>query len=98
LEALNNDFQHCIQTKRDIQNNLQASIDNTEKKLKKLTEALIGELIENDEYTISKKQLKIELEIFREKLHKLNLEKDESFDDTERMVNFIVEARTHFNH
>jgi hypothetical protein len=33
----------------------------------------------------------------REKLNKLNLEKDESFDDTERMFNFIAEARKYFN-
>jgi hypothetical protein len=30
-----------METKREIQKNLQASIDGTEKKLKKLTEALI---------------------------------------------------------
>jgi hypothetical protein len=77
---------------------LQASIDSTERKLKKLTEALIWELIEDEEFKISKKQLKIEIEILREKLNKLNLEKDDSFDDTERLFNFIVEARTQFNH
>jgi hypothetical protein len=41
LEALNDDFQYTIETKRKIQSNLQASIDSTERKLKKLTEALI---------------------------------------------------------
>jgi uncharacterized protein YPO0396 len=98
LEALNNDFQSCIETKRQIQKNLRASIDIVEKKLKKLTEALLSELINDDEYKISKKQMKIEIEILREKLNKLNLEKDESFDDTERLFNFIVEARTQFNY
>jgi uncharacterized protein YPO0396 len=97
LEALNNDFQDVIETKIQIQKNLRASIDGIEKKLKKLTEALIEELIEDEEYKISKKQMRIEIEVLREKLNKLNLEKDESFDDTERLFNFIVEARTHFN-
>jgi hypothetical protein len=41
LEALTDDFQEVIETKRQIQKNLQASIDITEKKLKKLTEALL---------------------------------------------------------
>jgi hypothetical protein len=41
LEALNDDFQYSIETKRKIQGNLQTSIDSTERKLKKLTEALI---------------------------------------------------------
>ncbi|MDR1987637.1 MAG: hypothetical protein LBQ24_02500 [Candidatus Peribacteria bacterium] len=41
LEFLNKDFQEVIETKRQIQKNLQASIDIAEKKLKKLTEALI---------------------------------------------------------
>jgi len=41
LEALKNDFQYCVETKRAIQQNLQVSIDGTEKKLRKLTEALI---------------------------------------------------------
>jgi hypothetical protein len=98
LEALNNDFECFIETKRKIQNNLQVSINSTERKLEKLTEALLWELIEDEEYKISKKQLKIEIGILREKLNKLNLEKDESFDDTERLFNFIVEARMQFNH
>lgn len=41
LEALKDDFQCSIETKREIQKSLQASIDSTEKKLKRLTEALI---------------------------------------------------------
>jgi hypothetical protein len=41
LEAINDDFQYSIETKRKIQSNLQVSIDNAERKLKKLTEALI---------------------------------------------------------
>jgi hypothetical protein len=41
LEALSNDFQCTFEAKTEIQRNLQASIDSNEKKLKKLTEALI---------------------------------------------------------
>jgi hypothetical protein len=73
-------------------------VDKEERKLAKLTEYLLSETINEEEYNISKKQTKIDIGIYREKLNKLNNEKDESIEDTERVFNFIVQARSYFNH
>jgi hypothetical protein len=55
-------------------------------------------LIDVDEYAISKKQIKIDIEIYRNKLERLIDNKDESIEETERVFNFIVQARSFFNH
>jgi hypothetical protein len=98
LEILKSDFENGIKEKSAIQSNLLTLLDKEEKKLAKLTEYLISETINEQEYNISKKQTKIDIGIYREKLDKLNNEKDESIEDTERVFNFVVQARSHFNH
>lgn len=98
LEILKEDFKNEYKTKEAITNNLYTALDESERKLKNLTEALIWELIDKEEFLISKKQIKIDIERWREKIERLNEAKDSSYDDTERVFDFIVNARTWFHH
>jgi hypothetical protein len=98
IKILKSDFENDIKEKEIIKKNLLTLLDKEEKKITKLTEYLISETISEDEYNISKKQTKINIERFRDKLDKFNNEKDESIEDTERVFNFLVQARSHFNH
>jgi tetratricopeptide (TPR) repeat protein len=98
LEILKNDLESEIETKKTIQKNFQSSLEKSERKLKNLTDAFIWELIEKEEYTIAKNQIKIDIGTYKDKLARLNLEHDESIDTTEQIFNFIIAARTHFNH
>ncbi|GHU24793.1 hypothetical protein FACS189497_10340 [Betaproteobacteria bacterium] len=91
-------FEDSIREKEVMKRNLLTLLDKEERKLAKLTEYLISETISEDEYNISKKQTKINIGRFRDKLDKLNNEKGESIEDMERVFNFLVQARTHFNH
>lgn len=98
LEILRDDFENDMKTKEIIQKNLQSNLNHAEKRLKNLTEALIWELIDKEEYLISKNWIKIEIEQCREKINRLNDDKDTSYEDTEKVFDFIVQARTQFNH
>jgi len=98
LKALKDDFQNDMKLKESIQKNLQSSLDASERKLKNLTEALISELIDKDEYAINKRQLMIEIKRYREKINKLAAEKDNSLDETQEVFDFIIQARSQFNH
>ena len=64
-------FEQEIETKESIQKNLQSSLNESERKLKNLTDALISELIDKEEYSVSKKQIKMDIENYRQKLVKL---------------------------
>lgn len=98
LEILKESFASEIKLKEEIQRKMQLSLDESEKKLRNLTEALIWELIDKEEFVMTKKLIKIDIEKYREKLSKLWAEKDYSFDETEKLFDFITQARTHFNH
>ncbi|GHU38045.1 hypothetical protein AGMMS50256_36750 [Betaproteobacteria bacterium] len=98
IEILKLDFENNIKEKEIIKHNLLTLLDKEEKKITKLTEYLISETISENEYNISKKQTKINIGRFRDKLIKLNNEQDESIEDTERVFNFLVQARSYFNH
>ncbi|MDL2268610.1 hypothetical protein LJC41_01340 [Desulfosarcina sp. OttesenSCG-928-G17] len=54
--------------KEAVQKKLQSSIDSSEKKLKNLTEALISELIEKEEYLITKNQINADINQYKSKL------------------------------
>lgn len=98
LEILKKDFQNEITMKEAVQKKLQSSIDSSEKKLKNLTEALISELIEKEEYLITKNQINADINQYKSKLWKLYSDKDESFESTEKLFEFISLAKTKFNH
>ena len=98
LEILKQDFENAISLKETIKKELESSLDTSEKKLKNLTEALIWELIDKDEYVITKKQIKTDINNYQVKLDRLRADKDSSFEDTEKLFEFIVLARTKFNH
>jgi hypothetical protein len=40
----------------------------------------------------------LDIGIYRDKLNRVNDSKDESIDDTERIFNFVIQARSFFNH
>lgn len=98
LEILKNNFEYDMKTKEAQKKQLQLSLTGSERQLKKLTEALILELIDNEEYKISKKQVLIDINMCKERISRLNAENDTSIEDTERVFDFIVNARSRFNH
>jgi uncharacterized protein YpmS len=61
LEFLKEDFDYSIEVKKEIQDNLQNTLSTTERKIKKLTESFLNDLIDEDEYKIAKKQFKLDI-------------------------------------
>jgi len=98
LDILKRDFENEILVKETIQKKMQSSLDSSEKKLKNLTEALIWELIEKDEYVITKNQIKKDINNYVAKLNRLWVEKDNSFDETEKLFEFILLGKSQLNY
>lgn len=98
LEILREDFENEVKIKEWIKTQLKISLDSAEKKLKNLTSALIWELIDEEEFSITKKQLKLDINLYRQKLAKLVKEEDTSIEETIKVFDFIIWARAKFNH
>lgn len=98
LEVLKDDFKNDLIEKETILNTLTTSLNTQERKLNKLTDSLLEEIISDEEYKIRKKHIHIDIQKYREQINKLNSDKDESLDTTEKAFNFIIKARALFNH
>ncbi len=98
LDILKNDYQNDILEKEMILKNLYKSLELSERQLNKLTDSLISEIITDEDYKIRKKYLIIEINKFKEQIDKLNKENDTSWKLTEDIFDFIIRARTKFNH
>lgn len=97
LGALKNEFETEIKEKETLKRSLQDSLNKEEDKLMRLTSSLISGLIDDEEYTRIKKQVKIDIWIYENKLDRLKIDRDLSIDDTERVFHFIIDSVTSFN-
>ena len=68
-----------------------------ENKLANLTDALISELIDEEEFIISKKRMTMKIKELEEKLSKIKKSKAQSLHKTEKIFDFVVRARINFN-
>ncbi len=98
LGVLREDFKNDVIQKETITKSLYSSLESSERKLAKLTDSLISELIDDEEYKISKKIIQIDINKYREQINKLNSEKDESIEETQKVFDFIIQAKSKFNH
>ena len=98
LDILKDDFNNDLLEKEKILKNLYDSQLIIEKRLNKLTDSLIDEIITKEEYQVRKKHYQIEINNYREQINKLNSEKDTSLEVTEKVFDFVISARTSFNH
>lgn len=98
LEALKDDFNNDVLEKEKILKSLYDSQILSERRLNKLTDSLIDEIITKEEYQVRKKHYQIEINNYREQINKLNKEKDISLEVTEKVFNFVIQAWTWFNH
>jgi len=92
LEALKDDFNNDVLEKEKILKSLYESQILTERRLNKLTDSLIDEIITKEEYQVRKKHYQIEINNYREQINKLNKEKDISLEVTEKVFNFVIQA------
>lgn len=98
LWVLKDDFNNDVVEKEIILKNLYESQMLSEKRLNKLTDSLIDEVITKEEYQVRKKHYQIEINNFREQIDKLNKQKDTSLEVTEKVFDFVIQAWTSFNH
>ena len=98
LDALKDDFNNDVLEKEKILKSLYDSQILSERRLNKLTDSLIDEIITKEEYQVRKKHYQIEINNYREQINKLNKEKDISLEVTEKVFNFVIQAWTWFNH
>jgi site-specific DNA recombinase len=98
LDILKDDFHNDVLEKEKILKSLYSSQLVSERRLNKLTDSLIDEIITKDEYTVRKKHLQMEINNYREQISKLNKHKDTSLKITEEVFDFVISAKTKFNH
>jgi len=92
LDALKDDFNNDVLEKEKILKSLYGSQILSERRLNKLTDSLIDEIITKEEYQVRKKYYQIEINNYREQINKLNKEKDISLEVTEKVFNFVIQA------
>lgn len=98
LWVLKQDFQNDVAEKEKILQSLYSSQILAEKRLNKLTDSLIDEIITKEEYQVRKKHFQIEVNNYREQIGKLNKQKDTSLEVTEKVFDFVIWAKTAFHH
>jgi len=98
LDALKDDFNNDVLEKEKILKSLYNSQILSERRLNKLTDSLIDEIITKNEYIVRKKHLQIEINNYREQIEKLNKQKDTSLEITEKVFDFVIRAKSAFNH
>ena len=97
LAKLKSQFENGLATREKIQKQLTSSLEILEKKFANLTDALISELIDEEEFKISKKCLTIKIKELEGKLSKIKKSKVQSSRKIEKIFDFVVRARNNFN-
>lgn len=97
LDILKRDYHEQLEHKKKVQTSIRKSISNNENKLHKLTDLLLDELIDKDEYNIRKESLKVELFSLNDQLKSISKDKDEATDITEELFDVIVNVTDKFN-
>ena len=98
LDALKDDFKNDIDTQEIQLDSLYWTLRKEERKLNKLTDSLIAEIIGQDDYIIRKKHLKIDIENIKEQIGKINNKKNDSVEITEQVFDFAIQAVSKFNY
>ncbi len=98
LDVLKEDFNNDIELQEKQLDNLYNTLRKEERKLNKLTDTLIDELISQEDYKIRKKHLKIDIENIKEQIEKINSKKNDSVEITEEIFDFAIQAVSKFNY
>jgi len=98
LDLLKDDFKNDVIEKEKVLKSLYDSQILAERRLNKLTDSLIDEIITKEEYTTRKKHYQIDINNYREQIEKLNKKTDMSVETTEKVFDFVIRASSGFNH